>query len=476
MLTSKQSDRALPTFISLLVIGVLLMTFDVRLEGGGVVGVLRSGTQAIVSPMQRIAAFAVTPIANALDSLSNVASLREQNAALSAQLAESQAALVAVQDDLAKLDLLEQIYDLETDGAELGQTVANVIGSVDAALIIDKGISNGVLVGQPVIDTNGYVIGTVKSASSGSATVLPITASRDGLTVLVGSQTGTLVTRPFSSDLGLEMDLDVFDAREPVLAGDRVLTSAASTDYPAGLPVGEVIEDASPESTSLTTTVRPFVDPEALRFVVVLAWPPDPVSAATDDTIPESHRNDHRRRNDHHYYHPRGRWLMRGRTALVIGLTVVIAVVIQTTLFGRLRVVTPDLVMLIGIMLALTRVRTEAVLGVAFLSGLIMDLLGASLIGLRAVVYTTVAYIAIRTKERAELGRVTIALWAGLLTLLGVVLILLIGTLFGQAALLGEGAVSVMILVPLANVAVAALLAPTFVRLVDRDRTALRYP
>ena len=167
MLTSKQSDRALPTFISLLVIGVLLMTFDVRLEGGGVVGVLRSGTQAIVSPMQRVAAYAVNPIANALDSLSNVASLREQNAALSAQLAEAQAALVAVQDDKAKLTLLEQIYDLETDGAELGQTVANVIGSVDAALIIDKGTRNGVLTGQPVIDTNGYVIGTVKSASDG---------------------------------------------------------------------------------------------------------------------------------------------------------------------------------------------------------------------------------------------------------------------------------------------------------------------
>jgi cell shape-determining protein MreC len=83
------------------------------------------------------------------------------------------------------------------------------------------------------------------------------------------------------------MDLDVFDAREPVLVGDRVLTSAASTDYPAGLPVGEVLADASPESTSLSTTVRPFVDAESLRFVVVLAWPPDPVTAATDDTVPE---------------------------------------------------------------------------------------------------------------------------------------------------------------------------------------------
>jgi rod shape-determining protein MreD len=167
---------------------------------------------------------------------------------------------------------------------------------------------------------------------------------------------------------------------------------------------------------------------------------------------------------------------MRGRTALIIGLTVLIAVLIQTTLFGRLQIVTPDLVMLIGILLALTRVRTEAILAVAFLSGLIMDLLGASLIGLRAVVYTTIAFIAIRTKERAELGRVTIAIWTGLLSLLGVVLLLLLGTLFGQVAVVGEGGVSVMILVPLANTAVAALAAPTFVRLIDRDRTALRYP
>jgi cell shape-determining protein MreC len=87
--------------------------------------------------------------------------------------------------------------------------------------------------------------------------------------------------------MSLTMVLDVFAAREPVLAGDRVVTSAGSTKFPSGLPVGEVLEDASPEATSLTTTVRPFVDPETLRLVVVLAWPPDPISAATDDTVPE---------------------------------------------------------------------------------------------------------------------------------------------------------------------------------------------
>ncbi|HVR78919.1 MAG TPA: rod shape-determining protein MreC [Acidimicrobiia bacterium] len=287
MLTGKKSDRALPTLISLLVVGVLLMTFDVRLEGGGVVGVLRTGTQTIVSPLQRLASYAVNPISTALDSLSNVASLREQNAELTAELAEAQAALIAMQDQVAKLELLEQLYNLGEGGAQVGRTVANVIGAVDAALIIDKGTADGVVVRQPVIDTNGYLVGTVTSVASGSATIVPITAVRQGITVQTGSQTGALTSQAFSSEMTLTMVLDIFTAREPVLAGDRVVTSAGSTRYPAGLPVGEIVEDASPESTSLTTTVRPFVDPDTLRIVVVLAWPPDPIAATTDDTVIE---------------------------------------------------------------------------------------------------------------------------------------------------------------------------------------------
>jgi rod shape-determining protein MreC len=228
----------------------------------------------------------VNPISNALDSMSNVASLREQNAELTAQLEESQAALIAVQDQIAELELLKQIYDLGNDEGQIGRTVANVIGAVDAALIIDKGTGDGVVVGQPVIDTNGYVVGTVTSASPGSATIVPITAERQGITVQTGTQTGALTSQAFSSEMTLTMTLDVFDAREPVLTGDRVVTSAGSTRYPAGLPVGQILEDASPESTSLTTTVRPFVDPETLRLVVVLAWPPDPITAATDDVVP----------------------------------------------------------------------------------------------------------------------------------------------------------------------------------------------
>ncbi len=283
MLNNEPRGRILSTLVTLVVIGVLLMTFDVRLDGGGVVGVLRTGTQTLVSPLQKAAAVVVNPVADAVDSLSNMAGLREENAALRNENAELLASIILVQDQLARLELLEQLYDLETAGDELGRTVANVIGrpdAFDAALIINKGTSDGVAIGQPVVDANGYVVGTVKNVTGGSATIVPITANRQALTVMVGNQIGTLLAQP-NSHL---MRLEVLDARDPVLADDRVLTSAVSANYPAGLPVGIVIEDAAPSIDSLRTFVDPFVDPDTLRLVVVLAWPPDPVSVTEDDT------------------------------------------------------------------------------------------------------------------------------------------------------------------------------------------------
>lgn len=166
---------------------------------------------------------------------------------------------------------------------------------------------------------------------------------------------------------------------------------------------------------------------------------------------------------------------MRLRTVLVVATLLLVAVVVQTTLFSQTEVFVPDLVMLVVIFLSLTRIRPEAVLGIAFLGGLVVDLLGSSVLGLRAIVFTIVAYLAIRTRERADLGRVVIGLWVGLLTLAGVLLILIVGTLFGQTVLLGDGVVGLLLLVPAANTILAWIFAPMVVRLIDRDTTAFRY-
>lgn len=281
MLSRQPGDRTLPTLITLLVLGLLLMTFDVRSEGGGVIGVLRSGAQTIVSPLQKGAAFVVNPVVDVVDSLSNVASLREQNLALQQRVAELEADLVAVDDELARLELYEQLYDLKSAGAALGQTVAQVIGQpgMEGSLIIDKGTSHGIVVGQPVIDTSGYVVGSVEQATGGSATIVPITVGPAGVAVAVGDQVGTVTPQIDTNIMRLEIDGD-----QPVLAGERVVTSSASVRFPSGYPVGEVLADAAPTNDSLSTQVEPYVQPDTLRIVVVLAWPPDPVAAVTPDS------------------------------------------------------------------------------------------------------------------------------------------------------------------------------------------------
>lgn len=277
-------DRTLPTLVTLLVIGLLLMTFDVRSEGVGVTAVLRSGTQTIVAPLQKGAAFVVNPVVDLIDSLSNVATLRETNLELQRQLAEADAALIALEDDLARLQLYEDLYELEATGIDIGRTVARVIGqpSVFAgALYIDKGTSSGIAVGQPVVDTSGRVVGSIEQVTAGTAVVVPITVGVDWVSVIVGEEIGALRPQVATDDMRLEIN----PAREPVLAGERAVTASTSVRFPAGYPVCDVVEDAAPTADRLlTTSCRPYVNPDTLRVVVVLAWPPDPITAVTATT------------------------------------------------------------------------------------------------------------------------------------------------------------------------------------------------
>lgn len=64
---------------------------------------------------------------------------------------------------------------------------------------------------------------------------------------------------------------------------------------------------------------------------------------------------------------------MRLRSVLVVVSLLLVAIVLQTTLFSQTVVFIPDLVMLVVILLSLTRLRPELVLGIAFVSGLAVD-------------------------------------------------------------------------------------------------------
>ncbi len=143
----------------------------------------------------------------------------------------------------------------------------------------------------------------------------------------------------------------------------------------------------------------------------------------------------------------------------VIGLSLAaaaLAVIIQTTLFAQVRIfgVAPDLVMVTVIALA-RRLDAEPAVLLGFTSGLAMDLLGSSPLGLRALVLTLIAYATVRTRDRFEGNVLATGAAVVLLSLLGVVLIVVIGTLFGEASFRDPDVFRKILLVPLYNLVLA---------------------
>jgi rod shape-determining protein MreC len=276
-------DRTLPTFITLVVLAFLMMTVDVRVANQGLGGAIRSGALGLLAPLQNVAAAVVDPVADLGDNIAGLATLRAENQALRQEVARLQAELAGSADTAARLAVLEQLNNLEILDSETAQVAANVIGRPDpfgASFIIDKGSDEGVSLGHPVVDPFGYVVGKVIETAPSHATVVPITQDREALTVLIDGQVGTLSSR-FGSEL---MDLEVFDATQPLRAGDLVVTSSVSITFPQGLPVGEVVEDAELEGTLVSASVRLFTHPDSLRVVVVVTWPPEPGVASTTTT------------------------------------------------------------------------------------------------------------------------------------------------------------------------------------------------
>ena len=160
------------------------------------------------------------------------------------------------------------------------------------------------------------------------------------------------------------------------------------------------------------------------------------------------------------------------RRVLLIVVGMIGALVVQTTLFGRVRLggIAPDLVILAVVLFSI-RARAETALLAAFSIGFLFDAVASSsALGLRAMAYTTVAFVAVRTRDRADLGPLAVAVWAGLMTLIGVAAILVVGTLFGQLAMGFEQAGRRLFLVPLFNAGIAVLLSPLSSRILDGRR------
>jgi rod shape-determining protein MreD len=163
-----------------------------------------------------------------------------------------------------------------------------------------------------------------------------------------------------------------------------------------------------------------------------------------------------------------------GRSVPISLVLVVVAVVAQTAVFGDGRVnpfgYSPEVV--IVVVLACARyLDPEPAILLGFTGGMLLDLLGGEPLGLWAMAYTVVVYVAFRFKNRAEDGPVMLAVGVFGLTLLANALFVVVGTLFGERFFTSADVIKNMVVPAFYNLFIAALAFPIITRLIgDRRR------
>lgn len=160
------------------------------------------------------------------------------------------------------------------------------------------------------------------------------------------------------------------------------------------------------------------------------------------------------------------------RTAVAVALAL-LGVALQTTLFVRFRPfgATPALALLVVLALSRHLGRIESLL-TGFGTGLLLDLLSETALGLWSLVATAVAFVTVRLRHRFEDDVTLLVPGVFLISFGAMALYGLLGTIFGEQTLADAQVVRKMLLPAAYNTLLAAMVLPSVTKLVgERGRS-----
>jgi len=154
------------------------------------------------------------------------------------------------------------------------------------------------------------------------------------------------------------------------------------------------------------------------------------------------------------------------RTAVAVAV-VILGVALQTTLFVRLRPfgTSPALALLVVLAVCRHLGRVESLL-VGFGTGLLLDLLSETALGLWALVITSVAYATVRLRHRFEDDITLLIPGVFLISFAALALFALLGTIFGQQTLADAQVVRKMLLPAVYDTMLSVVVLPPITKLI----------
>jgi rod shape-determining protein MreC len=209
----------------------------------------------------------------------NYGSLKAENQRLRQDLANQQVQAAVTQAEQTEYEQLLALLHLPfARGIPFvtAQVIDNSPSNFETTITINKGRSDGIANGQPVVAAGGLV-GTVRLTSAHQATIVLITNPNFVVGVSlpqgnIGSAQGLGRTDPLKVTV-----VPTSNAAAPhVRKNDILLTSGLDTErFPKGIPVGRVTQITnSPTDPEPDITLTPTVDLGNVSYLNVLLWAP----------------------------------------------------------------------------------------------------------------------------------------------------------------------------------------------------------
>ena len=264
--------------ILLVLTAITLLSLD--LSSFGPLGTAQRLVRDLLHPITEVAGAIVSPFSDAWNAVFDYDDLEAQNRLLTERIQQLEGNELAVEAERAEFERLRAAtgVDVRPDLARVTATVVRGgVGNFDDDVItIDRGSQDGVRTGMAVV-TNAGLVGRVARVDATTSAVLLLTDTNliVGVRLADTDEVGLGHVDPddpsiFIVDTGLEWPEDGNESLLPAL--DTVVVTAATSRYPAEIPLGRIVEVLPGDEDMLTMHVRVALanDITDLGFVAVL--------------------------------------------------------------------------------------------------------------------------------------------------------------------------------------------------------------
>jgi rod shape-determining protein MreC len=250
---------------------LIIITGALLLSLSGYINPVVSSAQNPIIAIQKWVSERFLTIRDFLTAPRDVASLRQRNLELEAEVSQLQTQIIQLQQQISETQVLYALLDFARANPENQYVASSVIGRDPSPflhyVIISHGSDDGLRRGMPVVTQNGLV-GTVDAVTASAARVQLINDPGSIVNVqlensasefsLAGSITGEIVISMIPQDI-------------PVSLGDIVLTSGLGGKYPANIMIGQVSSVVQQANELFQSgTVQSAVDFNTLSVVLVI--------------------------------------------------------------------------------------------------------------------------------------------------------------------------------------------------------------